>query len=369
MAKVTLRQIKKVYPPDVTVFDGLDLEIRDGEFLVLVGPSGCGKTTILRLISGLIRPEAGEVLFDGTSVTKLEPHQRNVAMVFQNYALYAHLTVYKNIAFPLTVKKLKREEVDKRVREAAELLDITFLLNRRPRALSGGQRQRVALGRAMVREPSVFLLDEPLSNLDVSMRQDLRRKIIEIHRRLRTTFVYVTHDQNEAMAMGDRIAVMKEGQILQLDTPQQIYDHPADTFVAEFMGSPKMNLLTGTLRRSGDAFMLDLENGGFALPAACASRQTFTAYAGRTVIFGIRPEDIHEPGFAQPGCQPFDAVLTDVEHMGAGAYCTFDCGGEKLTATLPNRTRLQAGERLRLMADCAGVQLFDAESGINLFRM
>lgn len=368
MAEVTLNGVRKVYKPDVIALDRIDLTIRDGEFLVLVGPSGCGKTTILRLISGLAEPDEGEVRFDGADVTHVPPHERNVAMVFQNYALYTHLTVYKNIAFPLTVKKVNRAEIDRRVREAAELLEITFLLNRRPRALSGGQRQRVALGRAMVREPSVFLLDEPLSNLDVGMRQELRKKIVEMHRRLGTTFVYVTHDQHEAMAMGDRIAVMREGKILQLDTPQQIYDRPADTFVAEFMGTPKMNLLHGTLTRSEEGYAVMAEGCHLPIPAGLFKPETLAAYQGLPVVFGLRPEDIHEPGYAQPGCAPLEATLESLEHMGSGAYCTFSAAGGRLTATLPSRTQLRPGSQVRLMADLAGIHLFDGTSGKTLYH-
>ena len=249
MAEIQLSGVSMVYPNGTQALKQVDLTVSDHEFIVLLGPSGCGKSTLLRLIAGLEKPTEGTLRFDGEDVSTLEPMKRNVAMVFQSFALYPHLTVYKNMAFPLKSMKLPQEEIKRRVEAAAKILDIDYLLNRRPRVLSGGQRQRVALGRAMVREPVVFLLDEPLSNLDAKMRTELRDQIIRLHERLKTTFVYVTHDQAEAMQMGDRLAIMDMGRIVQTGTPQEIYDHPNSVYVAGFVGAPKINFFASHLRR------------------------------------------------------------------------------------------------------------------------
>ena len=261
MAEIQLSGVSMVYPNGTQALKQVDLTVPDHEFIVLLGPSGCGKSTLLRLIAGLEKPTEGTLRFDGEDVSTLEPMKRNVAMVFQSFALYPHLTVYKNMAFPLKSMKLPQEEIKRRVEAAAKILDIDYLLNRRPRVLSGGQRQRVALGRAMVREPVVFLLDEPLSNLDAKMRTELRDQIIRLHERLKTTFVYVTHDQAEAMQMGDRLAIMDMGRIVQTGTPQEIYDHPNSVYVAGFVGAPKINFFASHLRRGETGWSIRLLGG------------------------------------------------------------------------------------------------------------
>lgn len=267
MAEIQLSGVSMVYPNGTQALKQVDLTVPDHEFIVLLGPSGCGKSTLLRLIAGLEKPTEGTLRFDGEDVSTLEPMKRNVAMVFQSFALYPHLTVYKNMAFPLKSMKLPQEEIKRRVEAAAKILDIDYLLNRRPRVLSGGQRQRVALGRAMVREPVVFLLDEPLSNLDAKMRTELRDQIIRLHERLKTTFVYVTHDQAEAMQMGDRLAIMDMGRIVQTGTPQEIYDHPNSVYVAGFVGAPKINFFASHLRRGETGWNIRLLGKTLELPA------------------------------------------------------------------------------------------------------
>ena len=256
MASISLNHIKKVYPGDIEVISDLNLQIKDKEFVVLVGPSGCGKSTTLRMIAGLEEISDGEMYIGDRKVNDVAPKDRDIAMVFQNYALYPHMTVYKNMAFALKLRKTPKDEIDRKVHEAAKVLDIEHLLNRKPKQLSGGQRQRVALGRAMVRDPAVFLLDEPLSNLDAKLRTQMRTEIIKLHQKLDTTFVYVTHDQTEAMTMGDRIVVMKGGEIQQADTPQTLYDHPCNLFVAGFIGSPQMNFMDAELGRDADGYKL-----------------------------------------------------------------------------------------------------------------
>ena len=280
MASISLKGIYKIYPGDVTAVSDFNLEIEDKEFIILVGPSGCGKSTTLRMIAGLEEISKGELYIGDRLVNDVPPKDRDIAMVFQNYALYPHMTVYKNMAFGLELRKTPKDEIDKRVREAARVLDIEHLLDRKPKALSGGQRQRVALGRAMVRNPAVFLLDEPLSNLDAKLRTSMRTEIIKLHQKLGTTFIYVTHDQTEAMTMGDRIVVMKDGLIQQVDTPQNLYDYPCNMFVGGFIGSPQMNFLDATLVKEGSNYYVDLggdkaahRSGEGYFRAGCLCRQ------------------------------------------------------------------------------------------------
>ena len=294
MASISLQHIYKIYPGDVTAVKDFNLEIADKEFIILVGPSGCGKSTTLRMIAGLEEISKGELYIGDRLVNDVPPKDRDIAMVFQNYALYPHMTVYKNMAFGLELRKTPKDEIDKRVREAAKVLDIDHLLDRKPKALSGGQRQRVALGRAMVRNPAVFLLDEPLSNLDAKLRTSMRTEIIKLHQKLATTFIYVTHDQTEAMTMGDRIVVMKDGIVQQVDTPQNLYDFPCNMFVAGFIGSPQMNLLDATLHKDGDAYYLDLSGDKVILPKEKTADGSLDAYVGKPVKAGVRPEDIKD---------------------------------------------------------------------------
>ena len=293
MAGITLKNIVKTYDNKVTVIPGLDLEIRDKEFIILVGPSGCGKSTTLRMIAGLEEITAGELYIGEKKVNNVAPKDRDIAMVFQNYALYPHMTVYKNMAFGLMLRKTPRTEIDRKVHEAAQTLGIEEYLNRKPRALSGGQRQRVALGRAMVRNPSVFLLDEPLSNLDAKLRTQMRTEIIRLHKQLETTFVYVTHDQTEAMTMADRIVVMKDGIIQQVDTPQALYHSPKNLFVAGFIGSPQMNFIDADVIPEGGEVFLHFGECRIRVPAALASHAPLREYGGKQVTLGLRPEDLH----------------------------------------------------------------------------
>ncbi|MBE6753070.1 MAG: sn-glycerol-3-phosphate ABC transporter ATP-binding protein UgpC, partial [Ruminococcaceae bacterium] len=300
MSSVTLKNIYKRYAGNVIAVKDFSLEIQDKEFVILVGPSGCGKSTTLRMIAGLEEISEGELYIGDMLVNDVAPKDRDIAMVFQNYALYPHMTVYENMAFGLKLRKYDRAEIQRRVEEAAQILDITHLLQRKPKALSGGQRQRVALGRAIVREPKVFLLDEPLSNLDAKLRAQMRTELAKLHMRLGTTFIYVTHDQTEAMTMGDRIVVMKDGIIQQVNTPQYLYDKPCNAFVAGFLGTPQMNFIDVTLqRRESDIYAL-FGDYSIKLPASKNNRGQLEPYIGKEVILGVRPEHVHdEPEYLQ----------------------------------------------------------------------
>ncbi|HIS02397.1 MAG TPA: ATP-binding cassette domain-containing protein [Candidatus Pullichristensenella avicola] len=361
MAEITLKGASMTYPNGTKALTSVDLTVRDHEFLVLLGPSGCGKSTLLRLVAGLEKPTEGEVLFDGKVVNDLEPLKRNVAMVFQSFALYPHLNVYKNMAFPLKSMKLKPEEIQRRVEEAAKILDIEHVLNRRPRVLSGGQRQRVALGRAMVREPVVFLLDEPLSNLDVKMRLELRDQIVSLHKRLGTTFLYVTHDQAEAMQLGDRLAVMDTGRIVQIGSPQEIYDHPNSLYVADFIGAPKMNFFAALLRADGPNWSVRLLGREMPLPPERIDQDAALA-PGMRVVVGVRPEDFalsrREDAYA--------AAVGQVMPMGATQHVEAYVGNQRFLVSLNSHTPVCEGDTLRLEVDPHTVHLFAAEGGQNL---
>ncbi|MFI3230023.1 MAG: sn-glycerol-3-phosphate ABC transporter ATP-binding protein UgpC, partial [bacterium] len=293
MASIKLKDIKKVYPGDVVAVHEFNLDIEDKEFIILVGPSGCGKSTTLRMIAGLEDISSGELYIGDRIVNDVSPKNRDIAMVFQNYALYPHMTVYKNMAFGLNLKKVPKDEIDKKVMDAARILDIEHLLNRKPKALSGGQRQRVALGRAMVRKPAVFLLDEPLSNLDAKLRGEMRAEITKLHKKLATTFIYVTHDQTEAMTMGDRIVVMKDGYIQQVDTPQNLYENPCNMFVAGFMGSPQMNLFEVKIEEQGGSYWANLGGHKIKLLPSRFNLDHIKPYVGQLMVMGVRPEDLH----------------------------------------------------------------------------
>lgn len=292
MAGITLKDVSKSYQDDVYAVDKFNLDIADKEFVVFVGPSGCGKSTTLRMIAGLEEITSGEIYIGEDLVNGIQPKDRDIAMVFQSYALYPHMSVYKNMSFALKMKKVDKDEANKRVLETAELLGISHLLKRKPRALSGGESQRVALGRAMVRNPKVFLLDEPLSNLDAKLRTDMRAEIVKLHKELATTFIYVTHDQTEAMTMGDRIVIMNLGHILQVDTPSNIYNYPANIFVAGFIGSPRMNFFDAEISARGGEYFADIDGDIICLNQVNASKETLDAYVGKTVVLGIRPEHI-----------------------------------------------------------------------------
>ena len=360
MASITFKHVRKTYPGGVTVVPDLNLEIQHKEFVILVGPSGCGKSTTLRMIAGLEDISDGELLIGDRVVNDVAPKDRDIAMVFQNYALYPHMTVYKNIAFGLIQKKVPKDEIDKRVHEAAKALDLEHLLNRKPKALSGGQRQRVALGRAMVRNPAVFLLDEPLSNLDAKLRTAMRAEISRLHKRLATTFVYVTHDQTEAMTMGDRIVVMKDGIIQQNDAPQVLYDTPCNLFVAGFIGSPQMNFLDAVIVEKAGAYAAKLSAGEeIALPARM-NAEVLGKYVGRTVVLGVRPEDVD----AVPAGEPHDieARIEIAELMGAEINLHLDYKGIRLVARTSSTYPGREGDTGALRFTTDKLHLFDKET-------
>ena len=361
MAGITFKNVVKTYDNGVTVVPDLNLEIKDKEFVVLVGPSGCGKSTTLRMIAGLESITSGELYIGDTLMNAVPPKNRNIAMVFQNYALYPHMTVYKNMAFALELAKAPKDEIDRKVHAAADILGLEPYLDRKPKALSGGQRQRVALGRAMVRDPEVFLLDEPLSNLDAKLRTEMRSQISKLHKRLGTTFVYVTHDQTEAMTMGDRICVMKDGVIQQFDTPQNLYDYPCNLFVAGFIGSPQMNFIDAEVKKAGSGYELC-----FGDTKVKSDNEALADYVGKTVICGIRPEDFHaEPQFDQ-GDNALEAVIDLDEMMGSESYLYLDYAGSKLVIRVPARYAKRAEEKIRLAVDAEKLHVFDKETEVSI---
>lgn len=358
MASITFTHVNKTYPGNVEVVPDLNLEIKDKEFVILVGPSGCGKSTTLRMIAGLEDITSGELKIGDRVVNDVAPKDRDIAMVFQNYALYPHMTVYKNIAFGLELRKTPKAEIDKKVHEAAKILDLEHLLERKPKALSGGQRQRVALGRAMVRNPSVFLLDEPLSNLDAKLRTSMRSEISKLHKRLDTTFVYVTHDQTEAMTMGDRICVMKDGVIQQFDTPQTLYDTPDNLFVAGFIGSPQMNFIRARIVKNEGGLAAVFDR--FTLPMSAEKSKALAGYIDKEVILGIRPED-----FVQNPEESIGAITTTVELaelMGAETNLYLECAGNKLIVRFPSSVRLQEGAEYSIGVNLDKIHVFDKDT-------
>ena len=364
MAQVTLEGVRKVYEGahGHVAVHGVDLDVADGEFVVLVGPSGCGKSTTLRMIAGLESITAGKLSIGGRVVNDVPPKDRDIAMVFQNYALYPHMSVRDNMAFALKLRKMPKSEIDQRVREAAEVLGLTTELDRLPKQLSGGQRQRVAVGRAIVRKPAVFLFDEPLSNLDAKLRVQMRREILGLHRRLGATTVYVTHDQVEAMTMGDRIVVMSAGHVMQVDTPEALYERPGNRFVAGFIGSPAMLFLKGTLTTNGTPrFVAEGGAPAITLPKSLVAR----APASADVVLGIRPEHLHlaTEGAASADQTALDATVDLVEPLGGEALVHVRAGTHELTAKTRSRDLPDVGDRIQLVADGHRVHLFDASSG------
>jgi multiple sugar transport system ATP-binding protein len=344
MARIVLDGVTKVFGTDVVAVNDVSLEIHDGEFMVLVGPSGCGKSTILRILAGLEEVTAGEVVIDDRQVTDLPPKERDIAMVFQNYALYPHMTVEQNLGFGLRLRKMPKAEIASRVRDAAKTLGLEPLLARKPAALSGGQRQRVAMGRAMVREPVAFLMDEPLSNLDAKLRVQMRAELVRLHDRLRTTTVYVTHDQVEAMTLGHRVAVLRDGVLQQVDTPQNLYGHPANLFVAAFIGSPPMNLVEATVSAATVAF------GGFEIPLA--PETDLSAYVGKPVILGIRPSDMEDTAVWSPGSLPTIEVRADVtEELGSEVNVLFGVDAEPVGIEEIRESADEVGEEALLLAE------------------
>jgi multiple sugar transport system ATP-binding protein len=363
MPGVTYEHVTKRFDRVVALND-LNLEVKDKEFLVLVGPSGCGKTTALRCLAGLEEATSGVIKIGTRIVNDVAPKDRDIAMVFQSYALYPHMTVYDNMAFGLKLRRVPRPEIDRRVKEAGEVLGLTDLLKRQPRQLSGGQRQRVALGRAIVREPQVFLLDEPLSNLDAKLRVQTRADISKLHQRLQTTFVYVTHDQTEAMTMATRIAVMRDGILQQLDTPQVLYDKPVNVFVAGFIGSPSMNFFDAKISRSDSTLFIDA--GAFALPIPADKSQRFSSRVGKDIIFGIRPEHIHDPQFAPPGITAarVETRVDVTEPMGNEVFLYLVTGEHTFIARVDPRTRARMGDRLEVSFDMSQIHVFDRDTQV-----
>ena len=364
MAGITLKNIYKIYPGDVTAVNDFNLTIEDKEFIILVGPSGCGKSTTLRMIAGLEEITKGELYIGDTLVNDVAPKNRDIAMVFQNYALYPHMSVYKNMAFGLKLRKTPKDEIDRKVKEAAKILDIEHLLERKPKALSGGQRQRVALGRAMVRNPAVFLLDEPLSNLDAKLRTTMRTELTKLHKRLETTFVYVTHDQIEAMTMGDRIVVMHDGLIQQVDTPQNLYDYPCNLFVAGFIGTPPMNLMDGRVEKVDDRYVVRVGSAELPLLPERLPYDKVAPYRGKAVVVGVRPENLHlDPTYlAQPTTGVLNASVELAELMGSEIYVYAKGEEANLIAKVPPQSRVGTGDQIQIAVDCNKLHLFDKET-------
>lgn len=368
MSSISLKNVYKIFDDGTTAVNDFSLEIADKEFIILVGPSGCGKSTTLRMIAGLEHITKGELKIGDRIVNDVAPKDRDIAMVFQSYALYPHMTVYKNMAFGLELRKMSKDEIDKRVREAARVLDIEHLLKRKPKALSGGQRQRVALGRAMVRSPSVFLLDEPLSNLDAKLRTNMRTEIKKLHQRLGTTFIYVTHDQTEAMTMGDRIVVMKDGVIQQVDSPQNLYKHPQNMFVAGFIGSPQMNFLDAEVKSKNGKIFLSLAENELDVTDSFAKTNEIKEYFNKSVKVGIRPEDVTVDNefIVKNSDKVLTAKLEVSELMGSESYLYLDYSGQKLTARVAADSPANESVELGILTD--RIHLFDPNSTSNIIK-
>ena len=361
MAHIILQGLTKIYGQDVVAVDKVDLEIGDGEFMVLLGPSGCGKSTTLRMIAGLEEVTSGEIRIDGQLMNHVDPADRDLAIVFQNYALYPHMTVTANLAFGLKLRKVQQDEIQRRIKKTAAMLGIEELLARRPRELSGGQQQRVALGRALVRDPVAFLFDEPLSNLDAKLRAAMRTELIKIHRELGTTIVHVTHDQVEAMTMGERMCIMRDGRVVQVGAPLEVYRRPADTFVAGFLASPPMNLLNAQLAANEGTTEIRLAGSEIAVPAA--SREALAPYGGKPITFGIRPEDLYTDS-AKPSSVPIDATVVAVEALGPEVILIASLAdGQEIAARLSRGFSAPVGAAIQLSVDLEMMHVFDAESG------
>jgi multiple sugar transport system ATP-binding protein len=362
MATVELQNLSKIYEGGVKAVDNANISVGDKEFLVLVGPSGCGKTTTLRCIAGLEEITDGELSIDGTRMNDVAPKDRDIAMVFQNYALYPHMSVYENMAFGLKIRKYPRSEIETRVRDAAQILDIEELLDRKPKALSGGQRQRVAVGRAIVRKPKVFLFDEPLSNLDAKLRVQMRAELASLHTRLQATMVYVTHDQVEAMTMGDRIVVMRDGVIQQIGTPLALYNTPVNRFVAGFIGSPPMNIMKVNLKESGGGLVI--EEAGFQIEVAAAHQDRLRSHVGRDLFMGIRPEDLTYAEGARGGA--ITASVDVVEPLGAETHIYLTVGSNQLIARVGPEVDVRVGTEIALSPNMDRVHYFDLETEASL---
>lgn len=368
MGNIILKNISKIYPGNVEAVSDFNLEIYDKEFMVLVGPSGCGKSTVLRMIAGLEEITSGHLYIDDKLMNQIEPKDRDIAMVFQNYALYPHKTVYKNLAFALSLRKVAKKEIDKMVHKTAKILEIENLLSRKPKALSGGQKQRVALGRAMVRDPQAFLLDEPLSNLDAKLRASTRTEITKLHKDLETTFIYVTHDQIEAMTMADRIVVMKDGRIHQVGTPQELYNYPHNVFVAGFIGNPQMNFLNASLIKDASIYYIKVDDTKFPLSEDRFATDILDQYLEKEIILGVRCEDlleVHEEASQVPG---IDAKVDIVEHMGSEIYVYIYYNSQKIIAKLSSdaSNTIKHKDNIKLSFKAEKIHLFDKETEVSL---
>ena len=368
MASLSLQGIQKIYPNGFHAVKDFNLEIADKEFIIFVGPSGCGKSTTLRMIAGLEDISGGTFKIDGKVMNDVEPKDRDIAMVFQNYALYPHMTVYDNMAFGLKLRKVPKDEIDKKVREAAKILDLEKLLDRKPKALSGGQRQRVAMGRAIVRNPKVFLMDEPLSNLDAKLRVQMRSEIASLHNRLKATIIYVTHDQTEAMTLGTRIVVLKDGVIMQVDSPQKLYNEPNNLFVAGFIGSPQMNFIDAVCKVEGERVTLNFEKTSVVLPPAKAKKLIDGGYNGKTVVMGIRPEDIGDSQIEIEAHKDavFETDVTGYELLGSEVLLYFNVAGTAMTAKVDSRTTARMGDHITLAIDPEKIHCFDKETELTI---
>ena len=368
MASLSLQHINKTYPNGFEAVKDFNLEIADKEFIIFVGPSGCGKSTTLRMIAGLEEISSGELKIDGRVVNDVEPKDRDIAMVFQNYALYPHMTVFDNMAFGLKLRKVPKDEIKKKVEEAAKILDLEKLLDRKPKALSGGQRQRVAMGRAIVRNPKVFLMDEPLSNLDAKLRVQMRSEIASLHNRLKATIIYVTHDQTEAMTLGTRIVVLKDGVIMQVDSPQKLYNEPNNLFVAGFIGSPQMNFIDAVCKVEGERVTLNFEKTSVVLPPAKAKKLIDGGYNGKTVVMGIRPEDIGDSQIEIEAHKDavFETDVTGYELLGSEVLLYFNVAGTAMTAKVDSRTTARMGDHITLAIDPEKIHCFDKETELTI---
>ncbi len=370
MAGLKLNNIVKRYSNGFVAVSDFNLDIGDKEFIIFVGPSGCGKSTTLRMIAGLEEISDGELYIGDKLMNDVAPKDRDIAMVFQNYALYPHMSVYDNMAFGLKLRKTPKEEIDKRVREAARILDIEHLLDRKPKALSGGQRQRVAMGRAIVREPKVFLMDEPLSNLDAKLRVQMRAEISKLHQRLQTTFVYVTHDQTEAMTLGTRIVVLKDGIIQQVDSPSNLYSKPNNLFVAGFIGSPQMNFLDAKVKKTGNDVYLSFGDYSIKLPEAKAAKLIEGNYDGKEIALGIRPEDVHDEDiFISSSPESIvEAHVEVTELLGAEVYLYLVIAGQTMTARVDPRTKAKPGDKIKVAFDVNRLHAFDKSTELTIFN-
>ena len=363
MASLSLKNVCKVYPNGFEAVKDFNLDVADKEFIIFVGPSGCGKSTTLRMIAGLEEISSGDLIIDGKVMNDVEPKDRDIAMVFQNYALYPHMTVFDNMAFGLKLRKVPKDEIKAKVEEAARILDLEKLLDRKPKALSGGQRQRVAMGRAIVRNPKVFLMDEPLSNLDAKLRVAMRTEIKKLHNKLQTTFMYVTHDQTEAMTMGTRIVVMKDGVIQQVDTPANLYTKPDNVFVAGFIGSPQMNFVTATLSKENGSVYASFGDNKIMIPNGKVTPE-LEGYIGKEVIVGIRPEDIHDDeAFISSRPEAVcNAYVEVTEMMGAETYLYLELAGEQFTARVNQRSTAKIGDTIKVAFETNKIHIFDKDT-------